>query len=153
LTAAGVSPGLAASGLHLESPAISPNTEPTVGPEYIALKTLTFVVSAPASTKAVRWSLEGVVQSTTPTKTTETTWTFNWSIPYPEVSDGTYTVSVQAEDATGVIGPPVSIPVTLARGIPVAPKNIKGGFNTIKNGGSPTKVVELEWDANTERNV
>jgi hypothetical protein len=152
LTAAGVSPGLAASGLHLETPVISPNTEPTIS-EQPASNSLTFAVSAPSSTVSMRWSLEGVAQSTAPAKSSGTTWTFSWAIPYPSVSDGTYTISVQAIDATGILGPPVSIPVTLVRGVPTAPKPLKGGFNTVNVSGTPTKVVELEWGANTERNV
>src|SRR5262249_27643182 len=125
LTSAGVAPGLAASGLHLESPAVEPNTEPTISEEPVS-KTLTFAVSTPSSTTAMRWSLEGVTQSNAPAKSSGTTWTFTWSIPYPEVSDGTYTVSVSAIDATGVLGPPVSIPVTLIRGVPSAVSGLKG---------------------------
>jgi hypothetical protein len=114
---------------------------------------LTFAVSAPSATAAMRWSLEGVMQTPAPAKSSGTRWTFSWSIPYPAISDGTYTVSAQAIDATGVLGPPVSIPVTLIRGVPVAVKELKGGFNTINVGGKATKVVELQWKANTERNV
>jgi Tfp pilus assembly protein PilV len=152
LTAAGVAPGLTASGLHLETPVIIPNYEPVIEVEP-ATKTLTFAVSAPSSTAAMRWSLEGVVQGVAPVKSSGTTWTFSWSIPYPELSDGTYSVSAQAIDATGVVGPAVSIPVTLLRGIPAAVSGLKGGFNTINVGGVATKVVELQWKANTERNV
>lgn len=154
LTSAGSTPGLAASGLHLESPVVPEKemTQPTISVEP-ASKTLTFAVTAPSSTDSMRWSLEGVEQSNAPTKSSGTTWTFSWSIPAESVSDGTYTVSVQAVDATGVVGPPVSIPVTLIRNVPVAPKNIKGGFNTINVSGTATKVVELEWTANSERNI
>jgi type II secretory pathway pseudopilin PulG len=152
LTAAGVAPGLTASGLHLETPVIAPNYEPVIEVEP-ATKTLTFAVSAPSSTTAMRWSLEGVVQGVAPVKSSGTTWTFSWSIPYPELSDGTYTVSAQAIDATGVVGPAVSIPVTLLRGIPAAVSGLKGGFNTTSVAGVPKTVVELQWKANTERNV
>jgi type II secretory pathway pseudopilin PulG len=153
LTAAGVAPGLTASGLRLETPVIVPATIPVVIETEPATKTLTFAVSAPSSTAAMRWSLEGVAQSVAPVKSSGTTWTFSWSIPYPELSDGTYTVSAQAIDATGVVGPAVSIPVTLARGTPAAVSGLKGGFNTINLAGVPTKVVELQWKANAERNV
>jgi Tfp pilus assembly protein PilV len=153
LTAAGVAPGLTASGLRLETPVIVPATIPVVIEEEPATKTLTFAVSAPSSTAAMRWSLEGVVQGVAPVKSAGTTWTFSWSIPYPELSDGTYTVSAQAIDATGVVGPAVSIPVTLLRGIPAAVSGLKGGFNTINVAGVPKTVVELQWKANTERNV
>jgi len=150
LTAAGVAPGLAASGLHLQSPFES--TEPVIETQP-AGDALSFAVSAPASTVAMRWSLEGVAQTTAPSKSAETRWTFSWAIPEATVSDGTYTVSVQAIDSTGVLGPPVSIPVTLIRSRPAPVKNLTGGFNTVNVGGEPKKVVELGWEANKERNV
>jgi prepilin-type N-terminal cleavage/methylation domain-containing protein len=150
LTSAGEAPGLTAYGLHLEEPFAS--TAPVISEEPVS-KTLTFAVSAPTGTTAMRWSLEGIVQSPDPVFKAGTTWTFSWTIPLPGVSDGTYQVSVQAIDATGVTGPPVSISVTLTRGNPTAVTGLRGGFNTINVGGTPEKVVELQWQANTERNV
>jgi hypothetical protein len=114
---------------------------------------LTFSVKAPKGSTAVRWSLEGVPQSPPPElKEKEgTTWIFKWKIA--ALSDGTYQVSAQAITTTGVVGPPVTIPVTLIRGEPAEPKGVKGGFNEVYASGVPTKVVELEWEANSERNV
>jgi fibronectin type 3 domain-containing protein len=43
--------------------------------------------------------------------------------------------------------------VRLIRGVPAAPKEIVGGFNTVYSGGVATEVVELQWKANAERNV
>jgi hypothetical protein len=43
--------------------------------------------------------------------------------------------------------------VTLIRGAPAAPKVTAGGFNTVNVAGSAKKVVELQWQANSERNV
>jgi type II secretory pathway pseudopilin PulG len=155
LTSAGEAPGLNASGLHLETPTVSTGnagteTEPVI--TSAATTTLTFAVSAPTGTTAVRWSLEGTSQTPAPVQS-GTTWTFSWAIPYPGVSDGTYEVSAQAIDSTGVDGPPVSIPVKLIRGIPTAVSGLTGGFNTINVSGTPAKVVELQWRANSERNV
>ena len=153
LSVASGAPGLTASGLHLETPLVSAPSEPVISEEPVS-KTLTFAVTSPTGTAAMRWSLEGVAQSSSPVqKSGTTTWNFSWSIPYPGVSDGTYLVSAQAIDATGVTGPPVSIPVTLIRGEPAAVAGLRGGFNTINVGGTPTKVVELQWQANAERNV
>lgn len=152
LSVAGGAPGLTASGLHLETPIVVTPSEPVISEEPVS-KTLTFAVSSPTGTAAMRWSLEGAAQSTAPVLTSGTTWNFSWSIPYPGVSDGTYQVAVQAIDATGVTGPPVSIPVTLIRGVPAAVAGLRGGFNTINVSGTPNKVVELQWQANTERNV
>jgi type II secretory pathway pseudopilin PulG len=150
VTAAGAAPGLNAINLHLELPFVSTKpvieTQPTSG-------MLTFAVSSPAGTTAMRWSLEGAAQSPPPTREEGTMWTFSWPIPDPGVSDATYTVSVQAIDKTGVLGPPVSIPVTLIRNTPAPVSGLKGGFNTINVAGASETAVELEWHASAERNV
>jgi hypothetical protein len=151
LSAAGEAPGLNAAGLHLETPTVSTPTEPIITESSTG--TLTFAVSAPTGTVAMRWSLEGTAQTPAPELKSGTTWTFSWSIPYPAVSDGTYEVSAQAIDATGVDGPPVSIPVKLIRGVPAAVTGLQGGFNEVYVSGVKKRVVEMEWRANTERNV
>jgi hypothetical protein len=114
-------------------------------------KELTFSVTLPTGATAMRWSLEGVPQATIEAPKAGSTLTFKWQIE--GLSDGTYQVSAQAISASGVLGPPVTIPVTLIRGEPAAPKGIKAGFNTVYEGGSPRKAVELQWEANSERNV
>jgi hypothetical protein len=158
LSSAGAAPGLSVGELHLEAP-VGPDpgvtglpTQPSITEEP-ASETLSFAVSAPSSTKAMRWSLEGTTQSPEPVLRSGTTWTFSWPIPLKTVSDGTYEVSVQAIDASGVAGPPVSIPVTLVRSVPAAVAGLKGGFNEVFVSGAKQRVVELEWQANTERNV
>jgi Tfp pilus assembly protein PilV len=152
LTAAGEAPGLSATNLRLSSPTVPNPAEPVVSEEPVG-NTLTFTVSAPSGTKAMRWSLEGTTQSPDPVVQSGTTWTFSWPIPQAAVSDGTYTVEAQAIDATGVSGPPVSIPVTLIRAVPDAPSAIRGGYDTVYVAGSSRQVAELQWKANTERNV
>lgn len=153
VSSAGAAPGLNATNLKLESPAPDSGTatEPVITKETTTA--LTFSVSSPTGTAAMRWALEGIPQENAPTLKEGTTWTFTWSIPKPGVSDGTYTVAVQAIDKRGVLGPPVSIQVTLIRGIPAAPPGLKGGFNTVNVAEAATKVVELKWQANSERNV
>jgi hypothetical protein len=146
LTAAGEAPGLSASELQLKTPYVS--TAPVI---TAAVSPLIFTVSSPAGTAAMSWSLDGSAQSPAPTFVSGTQWTFEW--PIAGLSDGTYQVSAQAIDTTGVTGPPVSITVTLIRGEPAAPKAILGGYNTINVSGTPTQVAELQWQANTERNV
>jgi hypothetical protein len=112
---------------------------------------LTFSVNAPKGSTAVRWSLEGVPQSPAPALSEGTTWTFKWKIE--GLSDGTYQVSAQAITTTGVLGPPITIPVTLVRNSPAAPKNIKAGFNEVFVSGVRTEDAELQWEANTEHNI
>jgi hypothetical protein len=150
VSSAGATPGLNAINLHLESPFVS--TSPVIETEPVS-GGLTFAVSSPTGTVAMRWSLEGVAQSTAPTLKAGTTWTFSWPIPNPAVSDGTYTVAVQSIDKLGVLGPPVSIPVTLIRNIPAPVGGLKGGFNKVNVAGVSTKVVELQWQPNAERNI
>jgi type II secretory pathway pseudopilin PulG len=153
LSSAGAAPGLSATNLKLAEPEpdAGTKTEPIITKATTAL--LTFSVTSPEGTAAMRWSLEGVAQSNAPVHKEGTTWTFTWSIPDPGVSDGTYTVAVQAIDKVGALGPPVSIPVTLIRNVPAAPSGLKGGFNKVNKLGSLTKVVELEWTPNSERNI
>jgi type II secretory pathway pseudopilin PulG len=161
LTAAGQGIGLLATKLEITSPAcpsvgcVGKPTEPVI--TEAAAKTLTFSVSFPEGTTAVDWSLEGAKQEelTPASKATSLTfsWTINESAQKIYVSDGTYQVAAQAVNSTGVIGPPISIPVRLIRGTPTAPKEIIGGFNTVYRSGVATEVVEIQWKANAERNV
>jgi hypothetical protein len=158
LTAAGQGIGLLARELHLVEPPYSNNrtsTAPVI--TEAATKTLTFSVSFPEGTTAVDWSLEGAKQEELTPASKATSLTFSWPINepplHPYVSDGTYQVAAQAVNSTGVIGPPISIPVRLIRGTPAAPKEIVGGFNTVYMSGVATEVVELQWKANAERNV
>jgi type II secretory pathway pseudopilin PulG len=158
LTAAGQGVGLIAKELHLVEPPSSFNktsTAPVIA--EAAAKTLTFSVSIPEGTAAVDWSLEGAKQEELTPASKATSLTFSWTINEPTqkiyVSDGTYQVAAQAVNSTGVIGPPISIPVRLIRGVPKAPTEIIGGFNTVYKSGVATEVVELQWKANAERNV
>jgi Tfp pilus assembly protein PilV len=152
LTAAGEAPGLSASELKLLKPTVGAPTAPVIVAQPAENK-LTFSVQSPAGTKALEWSLDGVRQSNEPALAKGTEWQFSWFIPTAGVSDGAYRVSVQAVDTTGVYGPPVSITVTLIRSVPAAPKISYAGFNELYVAGVKEKVVELQWQPNTERNV
>jgi len=171
LTAAGQAIGLIATKLGLTGPAgfSGTATEPMITNNET--KTLTFSVSFPEGTSAIDWSLEGAKQEERAPSSKATSLTFSWkineSIEKIYVSDGTYQVSAEAVDSTGVIGPPISIPVRLIRGEPAAPTKVMGGFNTVYKcvvensptacaptiGTEETKVAELEWEANVERDV
>jgi prepilin-type N-terminal cleavage/methylation domain-containing protein len=151
LTAAGEAVGPSAFNLKLSQPLVLPQTAPLI--TEAAVTQLVFTVSAPKGTTAIVWSLEGNRQSPAPTETESngTGWTFTW--PITGLSDGTYKVTAQAVNATGVVGPPDTIAVTLIRGAPAAPSGIQGGFNTVNVVNKPERVVELQWHANAERNV
>jgi Tfp pilus assembly protein PilV len=156
--AAGESTSLSASELQLVAPEPYPGTFKTQPTITENASELTFSVCAPKSSTAVLWSLEGVLQS--PSAEVQSTtcksgegfiWKFKWKIE--GLSDGTYQVSAQATTTKGVLGPPVTIPVTLIRKPPAAPKGVKGGFNEVYIGSVRTKAIELEWAANSERDV
>jgi prepilin-type N-terminal cleavage/methylation domain-containing protein len=154
LTAAGESVGLSAYNLQLSTPVMAaPWTATTPVITEPSVTELVFTVSSPKGTTAMVWSLEGNRQTPEPTQTEKEglTWTFSW--PITGVSDGTYKITAQSINATGVIGPPITIAVTLIRGTPAAPKAIVGGFNTVNVSGTAKRVVELQWQANVERNV
>ncbi len=152
LTAAGQAIGLIAKELQLVPPPTPFEGSGVTAPVITTSVTqLTFSVSFPEGTTAVDWSLEGATQKEITGLSKATSTTFSWTIS--GVSDGTYQVSAQAVNSTGVIGPPISIPVRLIRGAPKEPSGIKGGFKKVNKEGVPTEVVELQWKANSERDV
>lgn len=163
LTRAGQDPGLIAAGLQLSSP-----TQGTAGLSggvfapvvaSTGITSLEFSVSAPTGTTAIVWSLNGAKQTSWngSAPSSGTTWTSApWSLT--GVSDGTYTIGAQAEDANGVDGPGVTIPVRLIRNVPSAPTITGAGFNPtlpeVVNGqGQTTTAAELQWSPNPELNV
>lgn len=160
LTAAGQAVGLTATNLEITSAynkVLSNSTSTTPIITEKETEALTFSVTFPEGTSAIIWSLEGAKQEELTPSSKATSLTFSWTINQSAkgiyVSDGTYQVAAQTVDSTGVIGPPISIPVRLIRGTPAAPKEVVGGFNTVFSGGTETEVGELQWKANTERNV
>jgi hypothetical protein len=154
LTAAGQDPGLIASNLQLVPS--SANSGTAFAPVITSAATsLQFKVTAPSGTSAIVWTLNGGKQSAWAgsTPTTGSVWTSGaWSLS--GVSDGTYTVGAQAEDANGVLGPTVTIPVRLIRNVPSAPTVSAYGFNSnVMVNGAPTTEAEVQWSANPEANI
>jgi Tfp pilus assembly protein PilV len=154
LTRAGQDPGLAASALALASPTsgyAGTSTAPVITSS--STTSLTFSVTAPTGTSAIVWTLNGAKQSAWAgsAPSSGTTWTSNsWTIS--SISDGTYTVGAQAEDAYGVDGPAVTITVRLIRNVPSAPVVTAYGFNTHLPGASGT-AAEFQWNSNSQLNV
>jgi len=70
------------------------------------------------------------------------------------LSDGTYPVGAQAQNASGVLGPTVSMSVVLSRSVPSAPVLTYFGFNpSLFAGGTQQTAAELQWQPNPELNV
>jgi Tfp pilus assembly protein PilV len=159
LTRAGQDPGLVASGLQLFTTGTGVSgtpTAPVITSTFPSPGSLQFQVTAPSGTNTIVWTVNGAKpqQSWGATSSNGTTWVSGaWSLP---AQDGTYTIGAQAEDAFGVDGPTVTIPVRLIRTVPPAP-TVTGpgtgyGFNpNLMVGSNPS--AELQWRANSQLNV
>jgi Tfp pilus assembly protein PilE len=114
-----------------------------------AAVTISIGTSSRATT--VSWSIDGTTQAATPTASDGTglAWTVPWSI-HPSGStaldDGPYLIEALAYNQYGVSGPGLSQTITLNRFPPRTPTHVAGGRNA--SGG-----VDIEWDANTERDI
>jgi hypothetical protein len=98
----------------------------------------------------VNWSLDGTLQPTTPTAVDATSllWQFTWPTP-ATLDDGPYLVSAEAFNQYGVSGPGRTETVTLNRFTARKPIRFAGG----RSGGVAAPIVEMEWSANTERDI
>jgi Tfp pilus assembly protein PilV len=161
MSAAGQDPGLIASNLALAASqqGVAGISGPADGTAPVVTSTtitsLHFQVTAPTGTTAIAWTLNGGKQSTWngSAPSSGTSWTSaGW--PLSGLSDGTYTVGAQAEDASGVDGPPVTITVRLIRNVPSAPSVTGYGFDpNVMVAGQPTLGADIQWAANPEMNV
>ena len=156
LSVAGQDPGLIASALTLYTSGAGISGTPTAPViTQASVTSLQFQVTAPSGTTAVLWTLNGTKQSSwngTP-PTSGTTWTSaGWSVS--GVSDGTYQIGAQAEDANGVLGPAVTISLRLIRNVPSAPNVTGSGFNpNLETSAGPRTAAEFEWAPNPDLNV
>jgi Tfp pilus assembly protein PilV len=108
----------------------------------------------------MKFTVNGVEQTTGVTNLGNGTWTFAW--PITNLPDATFSVAAVAIDALGTRGQPRSLPVQLNRGTPAGLTNIAGGYNYVWTNTSPYNnppsgqkalVVELRWDASAEGSV
>jgi prepilin-type N-terminal cleavage/methylation domain-containing protein len=110
------------------------------------------VVDVTTSSKpaAINWLLDGSVMQPPPVQqgTTGLNWRFTWDIGDTETGtlDGPYILSAEAFNQYGVSGPGRQETVVLNRRRPFAPRRVTGG-RTIFG------TVEIEWDANSERDI
>ena len=99
----------------------------------------------------VKWTLDGTSQPNAPTAADATllVWQTTWAINPPggpTLDDGPYLVAAEAFNRYGVSGPGRSETITLNRFSPRAPLKVAGGRTS-------WGTVEIEWDANTERDI
>jgi type II secretory pathway pseudopilin PulG len=112
---------------------------------------LTVKMSTSSKPTVVKWSLDGTAQPNAPTASdaTQLIWQTTWTI-HPAagtaLDDGPYLIAAEAFNRYGVSGPGRSETVTLNRFTPHKPQKVAGGRTT-------WGTVEIEWDANTERDI
>jgi type II secretory pathway pseudopilin PulG len=112
----------------------------------------TVVVDVTTSSKpaAINWLLDGSVKQPPPVEqgTSGLSWMFTWAIGPTDggTLDGPYILSAEAFNKYGVSGPGRQETVVLNRRKPFAPRRVTGG-RTIFG------TVEIEWDANSERDI
>ena len=98
----------------------------------------------------VNWLLDGTVQPTRPVENGPSglAWMFTWTIGNVDtgVLDGDYILSAEAFNQYGVSGPGRQETVILNRRKPFAPRQVVGGR-------TPFGTVEIEWTANSERDI
>jgi hypothetical protein len=127
-----------------------PAAQITTGTQIQWLAPTNPVLTDPAAT--VRWTVDDGVSFGEVTGAAATTWSFNWDIgtlgTNPFVFDGTYLMSAQAFDTSGVPGEARAVSVSLNRRIPYAPASLVGGRN-VQFGN----VVDLDWARNQERDI
>lgn len=123
--------------------------EPVIGSP---VNWLVFRATSSTSAAKVIWTIEGQRGAPDATKINATTWEFRWAVS--TVSDGSYTVSAQAVDAKGEVGPPREMPVRLARNTPPAPASLQGGYNQVTRAGTTyPNAAEFDWPASSQRNI
>lgn len=110
------------------------------------INTVTVDVSTSSKPTTMAWMLDGSRQQSPVTQNGSSglLWQFDWNMKTLE--DGAYVVAAEAYDAYGVSGPSRQETVVLNRFPPKPPKQVAGGrtkFNT----------VEVEWAANSERDI
>ena len=109
---------------------------------------VTVQVGTSSKPAAITWSVDGTTQLTAPTQVagdlTGLLWQFDWNVK--GLDDGPYLISAQAFNANGLAGPGRTETVTLNRFLPAKPTGLAGGRNNFGQ-------VELEWNANTERDI
>ena len=110
---------------------------------------LTIKIGVSSKPTTVVWRIDGTDQASVPTSdATGLVWSVPWNINPggTALDDGPYLLEAQAYNQYGVSGPGLSQTVTLNRFDPRTPTHVAGGRNA--QGG-----VDIEWDANTERDI
>jgi prepilin-type N-terminal cleavage/methylation domain-containing protein len=105
-----------------------------------------FDVTTSSKPATLSWLLDGTRQTGAMSQngTSGLAWQFDWAIS--SLDDGQYVIAAEAADVYGVSGPGRQETVTLNRFVPRAPIQVTGGRTAFG-------TVEIEWTANSERDV
>ena len=110
------------------------------------------IVDVTTSSKpaAINWLLDGSIKQPSPVQqgASGLNWVFTWDIGPTETGtlDGPYILSAEAFNQYGVSGPGRQETVILNRRKAFAPRRVTGGRTIFA-------TVEIEWDANSERDI
>jgi prepilin-type N-terminal cleavage/methylation domain-containing protein len=136
------------------------------GPEVLTVTprgyTAPYVITNPLATSivfdgttsskpaAINWLLDGTVRQPAPTMNGSSglAWTWQWNIGDAStgVLDGDYVVTAEAFNQYGLSGPGHQETITLNRRVPFKPRQVTGGRTNFG-------TVEIEWTANSERDI
>jgi type II secretory pathway pseudopilin PulG len=107
---------------------------------------ITVDLTTSSKPSSVAWFLDGTRQPgvVAPNGGAGLAWTFTWNIQ--DVVDGAYIVAAEAYNQYGVSGPGRQETIILNRNPPLKPEQLTGGR-------SKFGIVELEWTANSERDI
>ena len=116
---------------------------------------ITFDLTTSSTPARLHWLLDGTGQEEITTGS-QLSWHFDWLLGPPGASgsvvDGTYVIGAEAFDSYDVAGPARSHTVLINRVPPAKVTGVVGGRN-----GDPAQpadqVVDLEWLANSERDI
>jgi prepilin-type N-terminal cleavage/methylation domain-containing protein len=121
---------------------------------YVVTNQLTTSITVDATTSSkpatINWLLDGTVQQPAPVMNGSSglSWTWTWNIGTPDtgVLDGAYVLSAEAFNQYGLSGPGRQETITLNRRQPFKPRQVTGGRTNFG-------TVEIEWTANSERDI
>lgn len=130
---------------------LNPPGAPLAIYEELVSKNFDITTNRPAD--AVRWAVDGNDMGAAAKKGgSDTTWDVSWFIA--TLVDGTYLLSAQAYDTSGLSAGPYTKSVVLNRFAPLPPSGLVAGAN--KTGGTllePTYSIDIEWLPNKERDI
>lgn len=111
-----------------------------------AVASLAIKMSTSSKPTVINWTVDGTSQANAPTATDATglIWQTTWNIT--GLDDGAYLIGGEAFNQYGISGPGRTETVTLNRSLPRAVARVAGGRNNFGQ-------VEMEWAANTERDI